>query len=57
MKPLVKTRTFWSGAGSIVTGIGLIIIGNKPEGLQLIFTGLGMVFLRSAINKNNRAGI
>jgi hypothetical protein len=57
MKPLVKTRTFWSGAGSIVTGIGLIIIGNKPEGLQLIFTGLGMVFLRSAINKNNRVGL
>lgn len=47
--PLIKTRSFWAGAGSVVTGIGLFIIGNKPEGLQMIFSGLGIIFLRKAI--------
>lgn len=51
---MVKTRTFWTGAGSVVSGIGFIIIGNKPEGLQLIFTGLGLIFLRSSIKKLNK---
>lgn len=50
-KPITKSKTFWTGAGSVVTGIGLIIIGNKPEGLQLIFSGLGMIFLRKAVNE------
>ena len=51
MKKLTFTKTFWAGAGSIISGVGLIITGNKPEGIQLIFSGLGMIFLRSAINK------
>jgi hypothetical protein len=49
---MIKSKTFWTGAGSIITGVGFIIIGNKPEGLQLIFSGLGIIFLRKAINKN-----
>lgn len=49
---MLKSKTFWTGAGSIITGVGFIIIGNKPEGLQLIFSGLGIIFLRKAINKN-----
>jgi hypothetical protein len=53
MKNLFKTKTFWTGAGSVVTGIGLLIIGNKVEGLNLIFSGFGMVFLRNAINRKN----
>lgn len=48
---MIKTKTFWTGAGSVVSGIGLIIIGNKAEGVQLIFTGLGLIFLRQAILK------
>lgn len=51
MKPLIKTRTFWTGAGSLLSGIGLIVTGNKADGLQLIFTGLTAIFLRSAVNK------
>jgi hypothetical protein len=50
---LTNTKTFWAGAGSVITGIGFIIIGNKAEGLQLIFNGLGLVFLRNAIRKKN----
>lgn len=51
MKKLLFTKTFWAGAGSIISGVGLIIIGNKAEGTQLIFNGFGLIFLRSAINK------
>ena len=53
MKHLIFTKSFWAGAGSIISGVGLIIIGNKPEGTQLIFSGFGLIFLRHAINKGN----
>lgn len=46
---MIKSKTFWTGIGSIVTGVGLIAYGNKPEGLQLIFTGLSAIFLRRAM--------
>lgn len=49
---MFKSKTFWTGAGSIVTGVGLIITGNKPEGINLIFSGLGMIFLRKAIARH-----
>jgi hypothetical protein len=52
MKNLFKSKTFWTGAGSVITGVGFIIIGNKPEGLQLVFSGFGMIFLRRALVKN-----
>jgi len=48
---MFKSKTFWTGAGSVVAGIGFLVIGSKAEGLQMIFTGLGMIFLRRAINK------
>lgn len=51
MKKLIFTKTFWAGAGSLITGVGLIITGNKTEGVQMIFSGFGLIFLRSAINK------
>jgi len=49
MKNIIKSKTFWTGAGSVVTGIGFIVINDKATGLQMIFTGLGMIFLRRAI--------
>ncbi len=52
MKNLFKSKTFWTGAGSVITGVGFIVVGNKAEGLQFIFSGLGMIFLRKAITKN-----
>jgi hypothetical protein len=52
MKNLFKTKTFWTGAGSVVTGVGLILTGNKADGLQLLFTGFGLIFMRKAIQKN-----
>jgi len=50
---MFKSKTFWTGAGSVLTGVGFILTGNKPEGVNMIFSGLGMIFLRSAINKPN----
>lgn len=49
---MLQTKTFWTGLGSVISGAGLIITGAKSDGLQLIFTGLGLIFLRSAIKKN-----
>jgi hypothetical protein len=51
MKNLFKSKTFWTGAGSVITGVGFIVVGNKAEGLQFIFSGLGMIFLRHAVNR------
>ena len=51
---MVKSKTFWTGIGSVVTGIGFIVIGNKPEGIQLIFSGFGMIFLRKAMENKTK---
>lgn len=51
MKNLFKSKTFWTGTGSVVTGVGFIVTGSKAEGLQFIFSGLGMIFLRKAISR------
>jgi len=51
--PIYTSKTFWTGIGSVVTGAGLIWIGNKAEGLQMIFGGLGMIFLRNALKRKN----
>lgn len=51
MKNLIKTKSFWGGAGTIISGVGLIIIGQKNEGLQLILLGFNTIFIRSAIQK------
>lgn len=49
---MFKSKTFWTGVGSVVTGVGFIITGNKAEGIQLIFSGFGIIFLRKAVEKN-----
>ena len=48
-KPILKTKSFWTGLGSILTGAGLIYTGHQGDGLNMIFTGLGIIFLRKAI--------
>lgn len=53
MKNLFKTKTFWAGLASIATGAGLIITGDKTNGLIFISQGLGQIFLRNALLKNN----
>lgn len=54
MKTLFKTKTFWAGLASLVTGAGLIITGDKTNGLIFISQGIGQIFMRHALLKNNR---
>jgi hypothetical protein len=53
MKKLFKTKTFWAGLASLVSGAGLIITGDKVNGFLLISQGIGQIFMRHAILKNN----
>jgi len=51
---IVETKTFWGGLAAIATGVGLIIAGAIPEGIQTITTGALAVFLRLGILKRPR---
>ncbi|MBN1867721.1 hypothetical protein JW916_10550 [Candidatus Sumerlaeota bacterium] len=51
MKDLFKTKTFWGGIGAVATGIGLILAGSVPEGVNAIATGLLAIFVRDGIRK------
>lgn len=53
MKNLFKTKTFWAGLASLVTGAGLIITGDKTNGLIFLSQGIGQIFMRHALLKNN----
>lgn len=45
---LLKSKTFYTGLAAIITGIGLYVSGDKTNGIQTIFGGLGLIFLRQA---------
>lgn len=47
-----KSKTFWTGMAAIVTGVGLIVMGNVPEGIQTIGGGIVAIFIRDAISKS-----
>jgi TM2 domain-containing membrane protein YozV len=47
-----KSKSFWAGLGLILSGAGMIYMGNIPEGIQTIGAGLVTIFLRDAIAKN-----
>jgi hypothetical protein len=48
---MLKSKTFWAGLVSVVSGIGLVVQGEMADGAQLIVTGLLAIFLKDAINK------
>ena len=52
MKKLVKTKTFWSAIAGVAAGIGLIVTGDMPEGIQLIIGSISVIFIRDAIKTN-----
>ena len=52
---MFKSKTFWTGLGSIATGVGFLIIGNTSEGIQLIFSGASIIFLRNAMYNAEKA--
>ena len=50
-----KTKTFWSGLGMILPRIGLLVVGDVPEGFQTIAGGLVTICVRDAITKVGEA--
>jgi hypothetical protein len=48
-KPTFKQKTFWGGIAAIFSGVGLIVSGNAPEGIQVIATGVLAIFVRDAV--------
>ena len=46
---LWKTKTFWGGVVAVVTGVGLLVTGDVPNGMQTILGGIAMIFMRDAI--------
>ena len=43
MKNLFKTKTFWAGLATLISGAGLIITGDKVNGILLISQGIGQI--------------
>ncbi len=50
LKRLLKTKTFWSGAG-------LIAYGVLNQDWEAVLTGLSVVFLRDALRKVEDGGL
>lgn len=50
-KSLWRTKTFWGGLVAIVTGAGLIVSGDVPQGALAIVNGFLAIFLRDGIRK------
>ena len=50
---LLKSKTFWTGLGSIVAGAGGMMTGEMTsvDGIQLVILGLLAIFGRDALNK------
>jgi hypothetical protein len=48
---LLKTKTFWTGLAGVASGIALCCTGDIPQGLPLIVTGLGLIFIRDSISQ------
>jgi len=49
-KSIFKSKIFWGGVSSIVTGIYLVMTGSVPEGIASITTGLWVIFSRFNTN-------
>ena len=45
------TKSFWTGLAIIITGVGMIALGQAVEGLQTIAGGLATIFVRDALSK------
>ena len=48
---ILKTKTFWGGIAALATGVGLIVVGEVPAGINAIITGIVAIFLRDGVLK------
>ena len=46
-----KSKSFWAGLAIVITGVGMCLTGQVPEGIQTIAGGLVTIFVRDAISK------
>ena len=46
---LFRTKTFWGGLATILTGIGIIVAGDIPTGLQTVGLGVLAILGRDAL--------
>lgn len=53
-KALLKSKTFWAGLASIVTGIGMVAQGDMQTGMQTVLTGIMVIFLRDTMAKGGK---
>lgn len=58
MRPLFKTKTFWTGAAAVLAAIGSYATGEATvaQAGQMALTGLVAIFLRSGLIKGGLAG-
>lgn len=49
MSKLFKTKTFWGGIVAIVSGVGMIAMGDVVTGGQTVIGGFIAIFVRDAI--------
>ena len=47
----LKQKTTLTGIGSVLIGTAMVITGSQNEGIQTILGGLGLIFIRQAVNK------
>ena len=47
----LRSRSFWTGAAMIITGIGLALTGEPGNGIQTIAGGLVAIFVRDALRR------
>ena len=53
MQNLLKTKTFWGGLAAIATGVGLILTGDVPQGINAVVTGVLAILVRDGVRKIN----
>jgi hypothetical protein len=51
-KSIFKTKTFWGGVASVITGIGICVAGDVPTGAMTILGGIQTIFIRDAMVKS-----
>lgn len=53
MNDMIKSKTFWTGVASIVSGVGGWASGavESQAAMQLIIGGLSAIFIRDAVRK------
>lgn len=58
MKQLIRSKTFWSGVGAIVTAVGCYFTGeiNLADTIQTVAIGLIGIFLRHGMDTSAVGG-